>query len=72
MEVGFRTYDYNKNFFEGYGIKELTESQKRRAMWYDIFLFQIARLECDYRQYDNRWAYEWSGEMLPKWVEMLY
>lgn len=71
MEVGFRTYDYNKNFFEGYGIEALSESEKRRALWYDIFLFQIARLECDYRQYDNRWAYDWSGEMIPKWVEML-
>lgn len=71
MEVGFRTYDYNKSFFEGYGMEHLTESQKRRAMWYDIFLFQIARLECDYRQYDNRWAYEWSGEMLPRWVAEL-
>lgn len=71
MEVGFRTYDYNKNFFDGYGITELSENQKRRALWYDIFLFQISRLECDYRQYDNRWAYEWSGEMIPKWVELL-
>lgn len=71
MEVGFRTYDINKNFLEGYGIETLSESEKRRALWYDIFLFQIARLECDYRQYDNRWAYDWSGEMIPKWAEIL-
>lgn len=71
MEVGFRTYEYNQNFFEGYGKNGLTESETRRALWYDIFLFQIARLECDYRQYDNRWAYDWSGEMIPKWVERL-
>lgn len=71
MEVGFRTYDYNKNFFEGYGIETLSESEKRRALWYDIFLFQIMRTECDYRQYDNRWAYDWSGEMIPKWMEKL-
>ena len=71
MEVGFRTYEYNKNFFEGYGKDNLNKSEKRRALWYDIFLFQIARLECDYRQYDNRWAYDWSGEMIPKWVEQL-
>lgn len=71
MEVGFRTYEYNESFFAGYGREELTESEKRRALWYDIFLFQIARLECDYRQYDNRWAYDWSGEMLLKWKEIL-
>lgn len=68
MEVGFRTYDYNKAFFEGYDKKSLSKSEKRRALWYDIFLFQIMRLECDYRQYDNRWAYDWSGERIPKWV----
>lgn len=72
MEVGFRTYDYNENFFKGYGKTELTEKEKRRALWYDVFLFQIMRLECDYRQYDNRWAYEWSGEMILKWVERMF
>lgn len=71
MEVGFRTYEYNESFFAGYGREALSKSEKRRALWYDIFLFQIARLECDYRQYDNRWAYDWSGEMIPKWVELL-
>lgn len=71
MEVGFRTYDYNENFFAGYGREALSKSEKRRALWYDIFLFQIMRLECDYRQYDHRWHYEWSGEMIEKWVEKL-
>lgn len=71
MEVGFRTNDYNKDFFAGYGKETLSESEKRRALWYDIFLFQIMRTECDYRQYDNRWAYDFSGEMIPKWVEMV-
>lgn len=71
MEVGFRTYEYNENFFAGYGREALSKSEKRRALWYDLFLFQIARLECDYRQYDNRWAYDWSGEMIPKWVAEL-
>ncbi len=72
MEVGFRTYEFNEQFFKGYGKEGLTEAEKRRAMWYDLFLFQIMRLECDYRQYDNRWAYEWSGGMIENWKEKMF
>ncbi len=71
MEVGFRTYGYNKAFFDGYGIEKLTESEERRAKWYDIYLFLIACLECDYRMYDNRGAYEWGSDMLINWVNEL-
>lgn len=71
MEVGFRTYDYNKAFFDGYGIAELTAEQVRRAKWYDIYLFLICSLECDYRMYDNRGSYEWGCEMLQRWVVSL-
>ena len=66
MEVGFRTYEYNPSFFAGYGKEALSESEKRRALWYDMFLFHIMRTECDYRGYDNRWAYDWSGDMILK------
>ena len=68
MEVGFRTYDYHKAFFDGYGL-ELDKDQQARAEWYDIYLFLISCLECDYRGYDNRWAYEWGTKMLQEWVE---
>jgi fructosamine-3-kinase len=69
LEVGFRTYGYDENFFRGYGITELTENQKRRAKWYDIYLFLICSLECDYRFYDTRDTYEWATGMLIQWVE---
>lgn len=68
MEVGFRTYGYEQGFFEGYEIKQLTRSQLRRAKWYDIYLFLIVSLECDYRQYDTKDAYHWACDMLMKWV----
>lgn len=70
MEVGFRTYGYEKAFFDGYGITALTEEQTCRAKWYDIYLFLISCLECDYRRYDNRWAYDWGCDMLKKWVKI--
>lgn len=71
MEVGFRTYDYNPAFFEGYGRAQLTADEKRRAQWYDMYLFLLMRTECDYRGYEGTWHYDWSGEMIEKWVEIL-
>lgn len=69
MEVGFRTCWYNKAFIEGYGYSELQPDQLLRAEWYDVYLFLICCLECDYRQYDNRGAYEFGTKMLTEWVE---
>ncbi len=71
MEVGFRTYGYEQGFFDGYGIKELTPTQKRRAKWYDIYLFLIVSLEYDYRKYDTMDSYHWACEMLEKLVKEL-
>ena len=71
MEVGFRTYEYSKEFFEGYGKETLNAKEKRRAQWYDMYLFLLMRTECDYRQYDHRWHYDWSGEMIEKWITLL-
>lgn len=71
MEVGFRTYEYNKDFFEGYERADLNAEETRRALWYDMYLFLLMRTECDYRGYEHRWHYDWSGEMIEKWVELL-
>lgn len=71
MEVGFRTYDYSREFFEGYGREKLNEEELCRARWYDMYLFLLMRSECDYRGYDHRWHYDWSGEMIEKWVKLL-
>lgn len=68
MEVGFRTYGYEKAFFEGYGMEGLDQEQTIRAKWYDIYLFLLSSLECDYRGYDNRDAYNWGNDMLIKWI----
>ncbi len=69
MEVGFRTCWYDKAFIEGYGFTELSPDQLTRAEWYDIYLFLLFCLECDYRMYDNRWAYEYGTKMLLEWVD---
>ncbi len=54
MEVGFRNYEYNSAFYEGYGTETLTREEKRRARWYDVYVALLWCLETDYREYDNR------------------
>ncbi len=71
MEVGFRTYDLKSSFLEGYGIEEFTENQKIRSKWYDIYLFLIWSLECDYRQYDSRDLYHYGTTMLNNWLNQI-
>ena len=69
LEASFRTYDPHPAFLAGYGIDTLTKAELRRAKWYDIYLFLISCLECDYRHYDNRFAYEWGSDMTAKYIK---
>lgn len=71
MEVGFRTYSDNTCFQRGYGIKSLTESQKRRALWYDVYLMLLVALECEYRKYDTLDTYYYAAQMLGKQFEKI-
>ncbi len=64
MEVGFRTYEDNKSFFEGYGKCELNPEEKTRAKWYDVYLLLIMCLEGAYRKYDTDDIYNWASGML--------
>lgn len=70
MEVGFRTYAPDMDFISGYEIV-LTKNQKRRALWYDIYLMILVSLECQYRQYETMDMYDWASEILRRQVERL-
>lgn len=70
MEVGFRTYSDNTDFLKGYGM-ELSSSQKRRSLWYDIYLMILVALECEYRKYDTMDIYNWSTDVLTKQYALL-
>ena len=65
MEVGFRTYSGRTSFLKGYNIV-LSPNQKRRALWYDIYLLLLMTLECEYRQYETQDVYNWAAQMLEK------
>jgi hypothetical protein len=71
MEVGFRTYANNNNFLSGYGIREQTTSQIIRCKWYDMYLFLISALECDYRRYNDRGVYNWAITMIKQGIESI-
>ena len=64
MEVNFRTYQDNTWFCRGYGLEKLTDSQKLRALWYDVYLMLLVSLECEYRKYDTMDMYDWGTRTL--------
>lgn len=71
MECSFRTYGCEPAFLKGYGKKELTPREYRRALWYDAYLFLINMLECDYRNYETYDYYNWASDMLLKTIQKL-
>lgn len=71
MEVGFRNYEYNKAFYDGYGIKDLTREEKRRSRWYDVYVALLWCLETDYRGYDNRDFYHMGCRAVQDGIEDL-
>jgi aminoglycoside phosphotransferase (APT) family kinase protein len=68
MEVGFRTYEHNERFFQGYGIENLNNNQQIRAKWYDVYLFLIWSIEGTYRKYETKDLYNFGIDMLKKWI----
>lgn len=66
MEVGFRTYSGRTSFLTGYDMGIMLRNQKRRALWYDIYLLILAALECEYRKYETLDMYNWSTGLLEK------
>lgn len=71
MEVGFRTYGTDRDFYKGYGIDRLSEKEYLRALWYDVYTMLLVSQECDYRQYETRDMYDWaSGHLADKFNEL--
>lgn len=64
MEVGFRSYAQSADFLRGYGIGEFTEEEKRRILWYDLYLLMIVAQEHVYRGYETADTYHWATALL--------
>ena len=71
MEVGFRTYHSDRDFYKGYGIERLSEKEYLRSLWYDVYTMLLVSQECDYRHYDTREMYDWAtGHLVDKLKEL--
>jgi len=71
MDDRFRTQSQHPAFLSAYGKTHFTLSEKRRILWYDMFLYVTMLTECHYRQYDHPdWA-PWFASLLKKTWEVL-
>ena len=71
MEDRFRYHMKNEDFMRGYGFDGLTESQKIRCAWYDIYLYLIMMFEGTYRHYETNEQYLWVHSLfVPIWEEL--
>jgi len=71
LEVGFRTYAADAAFLEGYGRGDLTPTERRRALWYDVYLLVIAAQEGAFRHYATTDIHDWATGLLPGQVAQL-
>lgn len=71
LEVGFRTYADDAAFLEGYGRGGLTPTERRRALWYDVYLLVIAAQEGAFRHYATTDIHDWATGLLPGQVAQL-
>lgn len=69
MEDKFRFHSVSDAFLNGYGIKELTPSQKIRSNWYDIYLYLIMMFEVTYRHYETMDQYYWVHGLFEQVIE---
>ena len=54
MEYNFRSFAWNTDFLQGYGIQQLSARQEERISWYDTYLNLILYIEAFYRKYPDR------------------
>lgn len=64
MEYYFRSLANCPTFVRSYGISEMTPSQKKRLMMYDLYLDLILHIECTYRQYSDQNHMNWAAQNL--------
>ena len=62
MDDRFRRHNRNKDFLEGFGKQEFTESELKRLRWYDIILYLTMMVEVFYREFEEKGQYYWAKE----------
>ena len=64
MDDRFRNHNCNKDFLEGFGKQEFTESELKRLRWYDIILYLTMMIEVFYREFEDKGQYYWAKDQL--------
>ncbi|MCR5805153.1 MAG: aminoglycoside phosphotransferase family protein [Clostridia bacterium] len=62
MDDRFRRHNRNKDFLDGFGKQDFTESELRRLRWYDIILYLTMMIEVFYREFEDKGQYYWAKE----------
>ncbi len=73
MEYAFRHHNRGSKsgFWEGYGDIKVSTETEIRCRLYDIYLYSIMIIECDYRKYEDNSQYNWSKNMLAEVIEKI-
>ena len=66
MDDRFRRHNRNKDFLEGFGKPDLTETELKRIRWYDIILYLTMMIEVFYREFEDKGQYYWAKEQFLK------
>ena len=72
LDDRFRYHNQTKAFLKGFGLEQLSESQKIRCFWYDVLLYATMITETVYRQYEDDGQYQWAkGMFLEVWTKRM-
>ncbi|MDF2589365.1 MAG: aminoglycoside phosphotransferase [Anaerocolumna sp.] len=66
MEYAFRSHNEGnlKGYMDAYGGIANDSNVRNRKLLYDIYLYLIMTVECEYRKYPDDWQYNWAKNML--------
>lgn len=72
MDDRFRRHTRNADFLKGYGKEAFSLKEKKRILWYDIYLYLTMMTEGAYREYEDDEQYRWVRPLFEEsWNECL-
>ncbi|NEU64608.1 aminoglycoside phosphotransferase family protein [Paenibacillus sp. ALJ109b] len=69
MEHYFSHFNNTPGFLKGYGRTVTTDSERKRRSLYDLYFDLALRIECPYRQYDNKEHIQWAIDNLEEGIK---
>ncbi|MEC0127873.1 phosphotransferase family protein [Paenibacillus pabuli] len=69
MEHYFSHFNNTPGFLKGYGRAVTTDRERKRRSLYDLYFDLALRIECSYRQYDNKEHIQWTMDNLEEGIK---